>query len=53
VNGTVLGGVGYIRVTVSPDQVKADYVQTWTPSKETATQKNRMIADTYTIKAAK
>jgi len=53
VNGTVLGGVGYIRVTVSPDQVKADYVQTWTPSKETATQKNRMVADTYTIKAAK
>lgn len=53
VNGTVLGAVGYIRVTVSPDQVKADYVQTWTPKTATANQKNGMVGDTYTIKATK
>lgn len=50
-HGTVLGGTGYIRVRVSPDEVKADYVQTWI--KETATEKNAMVADSYTIKARK
>ena len=54
-NGTVVGGTGYIRVRVSPTEVKADYVQTWTPSKEKANPKvkNGMVADTYTIKAVK
>ena len=54
-NGTVVGGTGYIRVRVSPTEVKADYVQTWTPSKEKANPKvkNGMVGDTYTIKAVK
>ena len=54
-NGTVVGGTGYIRVRVSPTEVKADYVQTWTPSKEKANPKvkNGMVADTYSIKAVK
>ena len=53
VHGTVLGGIGYIRVTVSPTQVKSDYVQTWTPSKEKDGVKNAMVADTFTIKTSK
>jgi uncharacterized protein (TIGR03437 family) len=50
-HGTVLGGVGYIRVTVSPTAVAAQYVQTWV--NETATQRNGMVADSYTIPARK
>ncbi len=51
IHGTVLGGTGYIRVRVSPTEVKADYIETWVPAKETAARKNGMVADTYTIKA--
>ncbi len=52
-HGTVLGGSGYIRVRVSPGDVKVDYVQTYLPREEDATHKDGMIADTYTIKARK
>jgi len=52
-HGTVLGGSGYIRVRVSPGDVKVDYVQTYLPSEEDAKHKDGMIADTYTIKARK
>jgi uncharacterized protein (TIGR03437 family) len=50
-HGTVLGGVGYIRVQVSPTAVKAEYVETWTPANANATRTNRMVADSYTIQA--
>lgn len=50
-HGTVLGGSGYIRVHVSPDGVKVDYVQTWLPGEEDAAHKDGMVADSYTIKA--
>lgn len=49
--GVVLGYTGYLRVRVSPEDVKVDYVTTWTPKTETATNKNGMIAHSYTIKA--
>ena len=49
-NGTVLGGTGHLLVTVSPDNVKVDYVQTWVPAKETKTRKNQMIGYSYTVK---
>lgn len=52
-HGTVLGGSGYIRVRVSPQDVKVDYVQTYLPKEEDATHKDGMIADSYTIKARK
>ncbi len=52
-HGTVLGGSGYIRVRVSPADVKVDYVQTYLPREEDATHKDGMIADSYTIKARK
>lgn len=50
-NGTVLGGTGYIRVTVSPTEIKSEYIQTWLPAQETAARKNGMVGDTWTVKA--
>jgi Calcineurin-like phosphoesterase len=52
-HGTVLGGTGYIRVRVSPEDVKVEYVQTWIPGKQDATHKDGMIADSYTVKPRK
>ena len=52
-HGTVLGGSGYIRVKVSPDDVKVDYVQTYLPDEEDATHKDGQVADSYTLKARK
>ena len=52
-HGTVVGGSGYLRVRVSPDDVKVDFVQTYLPSEEDATHKDGMIGDSYTIKARK
>lgn len=50
-HGTVLGGSGHLRVQVTPENVKVDYVQAWTPANENATRKNRMVADSYTVPA--
>lgn len=50
VNGTILGGSGYLRVTVSPTEAKAEYVQTWLPAQENGQRRNRMIADSWTVK---
>ena len=52
-HGTVVGGSGYLRVRVSPDDVRVDFVQTYLPSEEDATHKDGMIGDSYTIKARK
>lgn len=49
--GKVVGGSGYLRVRVSPDDVKVDYVQTYLPKEEDATRKDGMLGDTYTLKA--
>lgn len=50
VNGVFMPGRGYLKVSVSPDQVKVDYIRTYLPSEETATQKNGEVAYSYTIK---
>jgi len=47
--GTLLGGRGYLRVTVAPDGVKVQYVETWPPAEQNATQTNGMVADSYTM----
>ena len=52
-HGTVLGGSGYIRVHVSPDDLKVEYVQTYLPNEEDATHKDGMIADSYVVKPRK
>ena len=49
VDGVFLPGRGYLRVTVSPENVKVDYVRSYLPAEENATQKNREIAYSYTI----
>lgn len=51
-HGTVIGGTGYIRVQVSPSEVKAEYVKTWLPTQENATRKNGIVADTWSVKTA-
>ena len=52
-HGKVVGGSGYLRVRVAPDDVKVDYVQTYLPKEEDATHKDGMLGDSYTIKARK
>jgi uncharacterized protein (TIGR03437 family) len=49
--GTVLDGVGYIRVRVSPTEVKTEFVRTWLPAGETGGRKNGEVADSKTIAA--
>lgn len=49
--GTKLANSGYLRVTVSPERTKVDYVRCWLPKDETATQKTGHIAHSYTIQA--
>ena len=49
--GVFLGNSGHVRVTVSPDQVKVDYIRTVLPKEETATNKNGGVADHYAIEA--
>ena len=51
VNGTVLGATGFLRVSVSPTDVKVDYVRTWIPSKENAQQRNGDLGDSYRLAA--
>ena len=47
--GTLVGGRGYLRVSVSPSGTKVDYVETWLPSEQRANQSNRMVADSYSL----
>ena len=47
--GTIVSSAGHVRVTVSPSKVDITYVRSWLPQSETAQQKNRQVADAYTI----
>lgn len=48
VNGTILGGPGHMRVTVSPEQVIVDYVRSYVEEKPD--QPNGQVDFSYTIK---
>ncbi len=50
-SGTIVSSSGHVRVTVSPTQVKVDYVRSWLPQNETAGHKNGEIADSWTVSA--
>jgi len=50
-SGLKLPNSGHLRVTVSPENVKVDYLRCYLPSDETAQQKTGDIAHSYTIKA--
>ena len=48
-SGTFVGSSGHLRVTVSPSQVTTEYVRTWLPMAENATQVNGQVADRWVI----
>jgi hypothetical protein len=50
-SGLKLPNSGHLRVTVSPDNVKVDYVRSYLPPDETARQQTGDIAHSYTVKA--
>ena len=50
-SGVKLPNSGYLRVTVSPEQVKVDYVRCYLPKDETDQRKTGEVAHSYTIKA--
>jgi hypothetical protein len=50
-NGTVVDGGGYLRVSVSPEEVKVDYVRTFLPEEEDENYQDGMIGHSYTIQA--
>ena len=51
VQGTMLGGRGYIRVQVTPSAATVQYIETWLPTETQGGVKNAMVADSYTIPA--
>ena len=50
-SGVKLPNSGHLQVTVSPEQVKVDYVRCFLPKDETQRQKTGEIAHSYTIQA--
>lgn len=49
-SGDVLPNSGYLRVTVSPQEAKVDYVRAWLPKDETAEHKNGEVAFSYAVR---
>jgi hypothetical protein len=49
--GLLLPNSGYIRVTVSPENVKVEYVRSYLSRNETPTRKNKDVSATYTFGA--
>ena len=49
-SGVKLPNSGHLRVTVSPEQVKVDYVRCYLPKDETDQRKTGEVAHSYTIK---
>ena len=48
-SGVKLPNSGFLRITVSPQQVKVDYVRSYLPKDETAQQKTGDVAHSYVI----
>lgn len=48
-HGTILPNSGHLRVQVSPEHVKVEYVRAYLPAQETATRHNKDIGDAYVI----
>jgi hypothetical protein len=51
VNGVFLPGRGFLKVSVSPENLKVDYIRSYLPSEENATHKNGELAYSYTLKS--
>jgi hypothetical protein len=52
-SGDILPNSGHLRITVSPENVKVDYVRAYLPKDETAERKNGEVAFSYSIAAGK
>jgi hypothetical protein len=52
-SGDILPNSGYLRVTVSPGNVKVDYVRSYLPKDETPDRKNGEVAFSYTVSKGK
>lgn len=50
-HGAVLGGSGYLRISVSPSAVTVDYVRSYLPEDENAQRRNGQVSYTYTVTA--
>jgi hypothetical protein len=50
--GVFLGNSGYVRVTVSPDRVKSEYIRSCLPRDQSERRKNGEVADSCTISDA-
>ncbi len=50
--GVILPNSGHLRVTVSPENTRVEYVRAALPNQETAALRNRTISHTYTIAPA-
>ncbi|MHC4741644.1 MAG: metallophosphoesterase, partial [Planctomycetota bacterium] len=49
-SGDILPNSGHLRVTVSPENVRVDYVRSYLQKDETSAQKNGDLAFSYSIK---
>ena len=49
VNGTIQSSSGHLRVNVSADTVRVDYVRSYQPDQETASRKNGEVSYSYLI----
>jgi len=49
VNGIFLPGRGFLKVSVSPENMKVDYIRSYLPSEENATRKNGELAYSYIL----
>ena len=52
-NGDTLPSSGHIRVNVTPDGAKVDYVRSWMPKDETPEHKQGEVAFSYSVKPGK
>ena len=50
-SGVTLANSGHLRVTVSAEEVKVDYVRCYLPKDETDKQKSGEVAHSYTVRA--
>ncbi len=50
-SGVKLPNSGHLRVNVTPENLKVDYVRSFLPKDETAQNKTGNLAHSYTVKA--
>ena len=48
-SGVIQSSSGHLKVTVSSQGVKGEYIRSWLPGSETSTRKNRQVDDTWIV----